>query len=208
MSEENRPKCLGGWQQSARDMNPRREMMQHIVGLLHDEDKDIQPHEWLRKLPAMVQQLEASLYLSAPSFEAYADTSTLKDRLKLLAIEIAKKTSPLDLPANHPLPGDAALSTTNQEDMPEKELRKKQNRLLLLHHTSQCPHAYGKCPHSRDCAEFKDLWRHLSKCTDTSSSCGRPHCVSSRAVLAHYRSCKEPDCRLCGPLRRKILNGE
>eukprot|EP00978_Attheya_sp_CCMP212_P043915 scaffold294920_cov59-Attheya_sp.AAC.5 len=41
----------------------------------------------------MVKQLEVSLYRSAPSFEAYADTSTLKHRLQLLAIEIARKTN-------------------------------------------------------------------------------------------------------------------
>ena len=40
----------------------------------------------------MVKQLEVSLYRSAPSFEAYSDTSTLKSRLQQLAMEIAKKT--------------------------------------------------------------------------------------------------------------------
>ena len=40
----------------------------------------------------MVKQLEVSLYRSASSFEAYSDTSTLKHRLLLLAMEIARKT--------------------------------------------------------------------------------------------------------------------
>ena len=48
--------------------------------------------EWLTKLPQMVKRLEVSLYQSAPSFEAYSDTSTLKTRLQQLAMEIAKKT--------------------------------------------------------------------------------------------------------------------
>ncbi len=36
----------------------------------------------------MVKQLELLLYQSAPSFEAYADKSTLRQRLRILAIGI------------------------------------------------------------------------------------------------------------------------
>ena len=61
------------------------------VKLLKQKDKNASP-EWLTKLPQMVKQLEVSLYRSAPSFEAYSDTSTLKTRLQQLAMEIAKKT--------------------------------------------------------------------------------------------------------------------
>ena len=48
--------------------------------------------EWLDKLPQMVKQLEVSLYRSAPSFKAYSDKTTLKQRLQTLAMEIAEKT--------------------------------------------------------------------------------------------------------------------
>jgi len=74
-------------------------MIQHIVRLLKQKDRNAS-HEWLNKLPQMVKQLEVSLYRSAPSFEAYCDTSTLKHRLQLLAVEIAKKTGKGNSPSN------------------------------------------------------------------------------------------------------------
>ena len=61
------------------------------VHLLKQRDKNANP-EWVNKLPQMVKQLEVSLYRSAPSFEAYADKKTLKQRLQNLAMDIAKKT--------------------------------------------------------------------------------------------------------------------
>ena len=50
------------------------------------------PQEWLNKLPQMAKRLEESLYRSAPSFEAYNDISTLKQRLQQLAMNIGMKT--------------------------------------------------------------------------------------------------------------------
>ena len=46
------------------------------------------PQEWLKKLPQLAKRLEESLYLSAPSFEAYNDLNTLKQRLQQLAMNI------------------------------------------------------------------------------------------------------------------------
>ena len=85
------PSGLNGEWQSDEHMAHRRDMIQHIVRLLKQRDRDASP-EWLQKLPQMVKQLEVSLYRSAPSFDAYADTSTLKRRLQQLAAEIARKT--------------------------------------------------------------------------------------------------------------------
>ena len=50
------------------------------------------PQEWLAKLPQMAKRLEESLYRSAPSFEAYNDINTLKQRLQQLAMNIGMKT--------------------------------------------------------------------------------------------------------------------
>lgn len=50
------------------------------------------PQEWLEKLPAMAKRLEESLYRSAPSFDAYNDINTLKQRLQQLAMTIGTKT--------------------------------------------------------------------------------------------------------------------
>ena len=91
VQQQYMPNRLNGEWQSNKDMEKRREMIQHIVRLLKQKDKNAS-QEWLNKLPQMVKQLEVSLYRSAPSFEAYADISTLKHRLQLLAMEIAKKT--------------------------------------------------------------------------------------------------------------------
>ena len=46
--------------------------------------------EWLKKLPQFAQRFEMSLYQSAPSLEAYLDTTTLDARLKQSAIHLEK----------------------------------------------------------------------------------------------------------------------
>ncbi len=333
------------------------------VQLLKQRDKN-SSQEWLNKLPQMVKQLEVSLYRSAPSFEAYADRSTLKHRLQLLAMEIAKKTHtsggdersknggdklrdniigggggggsnqsrrqseqqqqppppqpqrpqqqqarPQQPPhPSHPQqprmggypnhngmssnggrlvdvhhggghrgqmntqgsmrmdqpPGPMSNSMRNSWQHPrssdqgtvrsrdssnsnkpqvvnlgqinnmmgngsvtptqgmsssingpgsnsnskvsEKEwqsrIKHKQQRLLLLHHSSKCQNADGKCPVTPHCADMKRLWIHMAKCED--NRCQVPHCYSSRAILSHYRKCKDPECQACGPVRETV----
>jgi len=58
---------------------------------LKQNDNNASP-EWIANFPQMVKQLEVSLYRSASSFQVYSDTTTLKTRLRQLAMEIAKKT--------------------------------------------------------------------------------------------------------------------
>ena len=65
----------------------------HRVKLLKQKDIRYASLQWRAKLHIMVQQLEVCLYRSAPSFEAYSDTSTLKTRLHQLAMEFAKNGS-------------------------------------------------------------------------------------------------------------------
>ena len=192
----------GGWQ-SHRDIEKRRKVLQLIIVMLQKDDK-FELHDWLNGLPAMVQQLEAALYRSAPSLEVYADTSTLRHRLKLLAIEIAKKTSPLDIIIADTCTATSNSETDNTHDS-KKDLKKKQQLLLLLHHVSQCPHGDGKCLRSKQCTQYKYLWHHISHCTD--GRCSLPRCQASLAILSHFRSCKNTECELCSPLRQKILSG-
>jgi hypothetical protein len=273
----------------------------------------------------MVKQLEVSLYRSAPSFEEYADLSTLKHRLQLLAMEIAKKThsqggdehsksgdressngrrsvpdaqqsrnngfpnhnggSASSRPGNvhhghrgssmntppeprgvirvenpssmHPPwqrqrssndqgsmqhkregsntsnkpqvvslgqingmmgegigpptpavggslssnPGSSSNSKTSEKEF-EVRIRHKQQRLLLLHHSSKCQNNDGNCPVTPHCADMKRLWLHMAKCED--NRCNVPHCYSSRAILSHYRKCKDVDCQACGPVRETV----
>ncbi|CAN0572335.1 unnamed protein product, partial [Ectocarpus sp. 12 AP-2014] len=67
----------------------------------------------------------------------------------------------------------------------------------------RCPfREEGQCPTSPHCLVVKVLWRHIAQCMD--ASCMVPHCASSRFVMGHYHKCKEPKCRLCGPVRAII----
>ena len=81
-------------------------------------------------------------------------------------------------------------------------IRHKQQRLLLLHHSSKCPYEDGKCKVTPYCAEMKKLWKHMARCVD--NDCRIPHCFSSRSILSHYRKCKDPRCPACGPVRDTV----
>ncbi len=227
---------------------------------MKQKDKNASP-EWLTKLPQMVKQLEVSLYRSAPSFEAYSDTSTLKMRLQELAMEIAKQTQQAkdgsgfgsndgsavpssargqsvhrslssnsgadnqgisdndDLMGSFNMPsvqsgsgqghsdalfgGDINNQYGNPNDPEWKvRIRHKQQRLLLLHHSSKCPYENGKCKITPYCGEMKKLWKHMACCTD--SECRVAHCFSSRSILSHYRKCKDPRCPACRPVRETV----
>lgn len=200
----------------------------------------------------MVKQLEVSLYRSAPSFEAYSDTNTLKTRLQQLAMEIAKKTQQAKdggssdgsggqsssrghSSSRHSSSGNGGSSSQQQDigggnfnmttssgssgrrgnDVVESSqhgnpsdpewkvrIRHKQQRLLLLHHSSKCPYEDGKCKVTPYCGEMKKLWKHMARCTD--NECRIPHCFSSRSILSHYRKCKDPRCPACGPVRETV----
>ena len=194
----------------------------------------------------MVKQLEVSLYRSAPSFEAYSDTSTLKSRLQQLAMEIAKKTQQAkdgsvggdndggrggssssrgqssrhsssqehgsdDAMNNFNVPSDGGAAggdeISNQNGNPDDpewkvRVRHKQQRLLLLHHSSKCPFDDGNCKTTPYCGEMKKLWKHMARCTD--NDCRVAHCFSSRSILSHYRKCKDPRCPACGPVRDTV----
>jgi E1A/CREB-binding protein len=330
------------------------------VKLLKQRDKTSASNpEWLKKLPQMVKQLEVSLYKSAPSFEAYCDVTTLKQRLQRLAQEIGDRPSKSkshpsskvpggDFPgmggvsrssmdsyggngampnamntAGHGRPGSSQSDLVMQQqqsrshpmsqrgsvtssssgfnrgrmvdmeqvnpglmphdgnvtngmgaggsvspavgipvlggndvatsrfaagssnpmmknpsmmgntglggmlrpnDQPEGSTRsgtpnmgkprgasdagehsallKKQQRLLLLHHSSKCPFTEeGKCE-VPDCMEMKRLWKHMAQCKD--HQCHVPHCFSSRSILSHYKRCKDQKCDTCGPVRQKV----
>ena len=190
----------------------------HRVALLKQRDKNAN-QEWINKLPQMVKQLEVSLYRSAVSFEAYADKKTLKQRLQLLAMDIAKKTEgkdpgpgnggppPPPPPPNReprdPQPPPLQRQENQREATEEWKVRikHKQQRLLLLHHSSKCK-VVGPCPVTQHCQDMKKLWDHMRNCQN--SHCKVPHCFSSRSILSHYRKCKDPQCPACGPVRATV----
>ena len=101
--------------------------------------------------------------------------------------------------------GDEAVS--NQHGNPNDpewkvRIKHKQQRLLLLHHSSKCHSKDGECKVTPYCAEMKKLWKHMARCTD--NDCRVPHCFSSRSILSHYRKCKDPRCPACGPVRETV----
>ena len=177
----------------------------YSVTLLKQRDKN-SSQEWLNKLPQMVKQLEVSLYRSAESFEAYADKSTLKQRLQVLGMEIAKKTHPNggDEHNNSVIGGEKHRdngSSTGGVGGGNLSIRRQQ-----LDYQQQPPPPFtctakeGECRKTPHCAEMKRLWTHISKCHD--NHCRYPHCISSRYVLMHYKRCKDPSCPSCGPVRK------
>ena len=85
-------------------------------------------------------------------------------------------------------------------------VRHKQQRLLLLHHSSKCPSEDGTCKVTPYCGEMKKLWKHMARCTD--NECRVPHCFSSRSILSHYRKCKDPRCPACGPVRETVRKNQ
>lgn len=315
----------GNWQ-SSKDMSVRREMIHNIVQLLKRSKRrgDI-----TTVLPQMVKQLEVTLYRSAPSFEAYIDKSTLKERLQSIATEIsndAKHIKNQNRGSGHGSNGMQSLGPTSvgdpmnpqgngglmagpssmgpmhggpmppgqypphgyghgmppQSQMPpqsmsssnvrgggggggggkdivnlgnvnkdmmglnspndngissssslnngmynmsgtgslaegksvsmntnenysrdhKERLRKQQQRLLLLHHSSKCQAPEGKCTKTPYCKEMKRLWLHMAKCEDY--NCRVHHCYSSRTILSHYRKCKDQECEICKPVRLSV----
>jgi E1A/CREB-binding protein len=233
-------------------MKYRRQMIQQIVELLKKREGAASP-EWLQKLPQMVKQLEVALYRSAPTFEAYFDKTTLKQRLQSLAKEISSKSNEdksrskmsndvstavstdkdsIHIPQNMPMntgnstgpystdprfvntssrqpdamPSNSVqrMMENNQDTMSREQkdrLRHKQERLLLLHHSSKCTKQDGTCT-TPYCLEMKQLWTHMAKCEN--ASCQIAHCYSSRTILSHYRKCRDNKCPVCSPVKAHI----
>jgi len=96
-----------------------------------------------------------------------------------------------------------SMSRMSRDDPEMKvRIRHKQQRLLLLHHSAKCPHEDGRCTVTPHCVDMKRLWRHMEGCKD--NQCKVAHCFSSRAILSHYRKCREANCPACGPVRETV----
>lgn len=71
------------------DYISRVNLTKQIMELLH-ERKQNPTREWMDQLPHKAQRFEEQLYQSANSLEGYLDSSTLKNRLRNIAIAIAR----------------------------------------------------------------------------------------------------------------------
>lgn len=90
------------------------------------------------------------------------------------------------------------VSSSKQHSAQRKrEIKQQQQRLLLLRHASRC--TAGPSCKTQFCPQMVELWKHMKECTD--KNCQTSHCLSSRCVLNHYRSCKAekktPTCEVC-----------
>ena len=68
-----------------RHPHERRRMMVLIARLLHARQPDASA-EWVRQLPRMARHLEEQLFRLAASFDEYRDATTVKRRLKRVAL--------------------------------------------------------------------------------------------------------------------------
>ncbi len=80
-----------------------------------------------------------------------------------------------------------------------RQLKVKQQRLLILIHSSICTRG-SSCPLNPHCAKMKSLWEHMQTCRI--KSCNVRHCYSSRVLLTQFRRCRYERCQLCMPVRR------
>lgn len=88
----------------------------------------------------------------------------------------------------------------------EGAIREFQNRLVLLHHAANCPYSNMAVPKPcrgfPSCSEMVLLLRHVNNCE--LKECPVPHCVSTRYLLTHSRSCVKDSCIICKPLKESI----
>jgi TAZ zinc finger len=106
--------------------------------------------------------------------------------------------------SKHPQESMSGHGSTPHSKRDQDQLRHKQKRLILLHHSAQCQHKAGKCLVTPHCTMMKQLWEHITQCKVV--SCTFPHCWSSRYILSHYRKCKDSNCQGCNPVREIIRN--
>ncbi|KAI2493465.1 TAZ zinc finger [Fragilaria crotonensis] len=82
----------GNWQ-SDEYLDNRREMIRQIIELLMKNKNKHVSDEQLRRLPEIAKHLELALFRKARSFDDYMDISTLRSRLRLIAMEVSRKAS-------------------------------------------------------------------------------------------------------------------
>ena len=94
---------------------------------------------------------------------------------------------------------DQQLATENQQ----VALRKNLLRWLL--HCKRCLVLQKRsilCPHIQ-CRNVTNVVRHMESCKD-GRECQDRYCVECNAVLTHFMSCVDDDCRQCHEMKRAI----
>ncbi|OQR88642.1 histone acetyltransferase [Thraustotheca clavata] len=219
--------------QSPNDNPIRREVITRIVHFLQSQ-KPNAPPDWMRRLPQMAKKLEESLYRNASSKQEYMDTSTLKQRLQVVARsfhtikqQAAASTSTPQTPQQPPNAPNAVqifrqraaqiASTVVPQAAAQYHQRvlhmmnsPDQFRPVLLKQLQRLLHLRHAlwCQLEKctiaECPEMKNLMTHISSCTN-SNQCPFNHCVSSKYVLSHFTQCTHAQCLVCQLAR---INGE
>ncbi|XP_063391428.1 histone acetyltransferase p300-like [Cydia fagiglandana] len=73
-------------------------------------------------------------------------------------------------------------------------------QLILLLHAYKCEErGVQQCALPR-CSDMKAVLIHLRLCQE-GISCGIPHCISSRQLIRHWKTCVNSACPVCSPIK-------
>ncbi len=98
------------------------------------------------------------------------------------------------------------MMTSAESYLRDQAILEFQNRLVLLHHAANCPFSNGTAPKTcrgfPSCFEMVQLLKHVNNCELL--DCAVPHCVSTRYLLTHSKTCVKEECIICKPLKESI----
>lgn len=80
----------------------------------------------------------------------------------------------------------------------DPKFRNQQRWLLFLLHARTCKPPGGKCP-DRHCVTVQKLWSHMNSCVEP--QCVYPRCHPTKALISHYKNCKDLRCPVCVPVK-------
>ncbi|MFQ6644230.1 hypothetical protein Gotur_017922, partial [Gossypium turneri] len=82
----------------------------------------------------------------------------------------------------------------------DRQYRNQVKWLLFLRHARSCKASEGKC--DGYCFTVRKLLSHMNKCE--SSQCSYPRCRPSKILIRHYKTCTNPTCPVCVPVKNFI----
>ncbi|KHG19766.1 Histone acetyltransferase HAC1 -like protein [Gossypium arboreum] len=82
----------------------------------------------------------------------------------------------------------------------DRQYRNQVKWLLFLRHARSCKASEGKC--DSYCFTVRKLLSHMNKCE--SSQCSYPRCRPSKILIRHYKTCTNPTCPVCVPVKNFI----
>nr|AAG60059.1 p300/CBP acetyltransferase-related protein 2 [Arabidopsis thaliana] len=91
-----------------------------------------------------------------------------------------------------------ATTCRNGNGNRDPRFKNQQKWLLFLRHARHCKAPEGKCP-DRNCVTVQKLWKHMDSCA--APQCSYPRCLPTKTLINHHRSCKEPNCPVCIPVK-------